>query len=156
MCRVPPLHKELQATNGCQERETQSLPGICPLLVVQCTVVSIEIIYAQPAETDSASCTCIYLHMHICDNNNEWPQESSWEGPGEKIKVGSDKFYFNQHLFFFFFKNDVLISSYTKQDELTFSKLEICFGLFLHQFRRGMWIVSADTMACRAQQSADP
>lgn len=57
--------------------------------------VSIGTIHAQPAETDSAGCTYIYLHMHICDNNNEWPQESSWEGQGEKIKVGSDKFYFN-------------------------------------------------------------
>lgn len=54
--------------------------GWDPLLVIQCRVVNLEIIYTQITKIDSSSCiTDICAHMHICNSNNKRKRDDKVE-----------------------------------------------------------------------------
>lgn len=49
---VPPLNKETQEINDCLEEETQSFPGMNPILIVQFRLVSLETLYIPTTTTE--------------------------------------------------------------------------------------------------------
>lgn len=82
--------------------------------------------HKQQKQTQQAVLTyiCICIYVTIIMNGH---MKVTGRAQGEKVKVRSDKFYFNQHIFLK--KNDLLVSSFTKQDELTLSNIGNIFWL---------------------------